>query len=385
MRPNSRLWWLAPALGFGATLTACSDQAHASWDAQRAASYLDAREAWWAGWKPTARDQGTFCVSCHTALPYALARPALGAAGAPAAAAQRQLLENVSRRVVLWSLVHPYYPNQARASRATEAVLNALILSSEDARHGHLGPTTRAALEAMWALQETSGPNTGAWPWIQFSNEPWEAYDSAYYGAVLAALAVGTAPESYRDSAAIREPLSRLRGYLIAAYPTQSPLNRIMLLWASTRLPGLIDCERRGELLREIWSAQRADGGWSTGALVGAWRPKDGSTLTIQSDGFATGLILLALRDAAVPAEPRLERARTWLIAQQSASSGRWDATSLNRHRNWLFDRAAPFMDDAATAFAVLALTPSQGAQLVPGCEQRQTFESGNDALRRFM
>ena len=28
-------------------------------------------------WPNAARDRGTFCVSCHTAVPYALARPAL--------------------------------------------------------------------------------------------------------------------------------------------------------------------------------------------------------------------------------------------------------------------------------------------------------------------
>ena len=385
MHPNPQRWRLAPALALGASLAACSHPAHPSWDPRSAASYLDAREAWWSSWEPAARDQGTFCVSCHTALPYALARPALDATDATAAAAQRQLLKNVSRRVQLWTVVKPYYSNQGPASRGTEAVLNALILSSEDARHGHLGSTTRAALEEMWALQETSGANAGAWPWIQFNNEPWEAYDSAYYGAVLAALAVCTATESYRSSAAIQEPLARLRAYLVRAYATQSPLNRIMLLWASTRLSGLLDCERRDALLDEIWSDQRADGGWSTGALVGAWRPKDGSALVTQSDAFATGLILLALRDAGIPSDPRLERARHWLISQQSALSGRWDAASLNRHRNRLFDKAAKFMDDAATAFAVLALTPSSGAALVPGCELRQTFESGNDAFRRFM
>ena len=48
-------------------------------DARAAAAYLDARAEWWSTWPNAARDRGTFCISCHTTLPYALARPALRA------------------------------------------------------------------------------------------------------------------------------------------------------------------------------------------------------------------------------------------------------------------------------------------------------------------
>ena len=46
----------------------------------------------------------------------------------------------------------------------------------------------------MWALQQVKGDNAGSWPWLQFNQEPWEANDSGYYGAALAAMAVGIAP-----------------------------------------------------------------------------------------------------------------------------------------------------------------------------------------------
>ncbi|MFI5245054.1 MAG: hypothetical protein ACHQQR_07500, partial [Gemmatimonadales bacterium] len=52
----------------------------AGWSAPAAASYLDSRIAWWMTWSTSQRDHDTFCVSCHTALPYALGRPALRAA-----------------------------------------------------------------------------------------------------------------------------------------------------------------------------------------------------------------------------------------------------------------------------------------------------------------
>ena len=48
-----------------------------SWNQKTAAAYLDQRETWWMEWPKAARDHGTFCISCHTAVPYALARPAL--------------------------------------------------------------------------------------------------------------------------------------------------------------------------------------------------------------------------------------------------------------------------------------------------------------------
>jgi hypothetical protein len=43
----------------------------------------------------------------------------------------------------------------------------------------------------MWALQEWTGDQKGAWPWLDFGNEPFEASDSQYYGSFLAAVAIG--------------------------------------------------------------------------------------------------------------------------------------------------------------------------------------------------
>src|SRR5256884_5438421 len=81
------------------------------WDPQAAAAYLDHRIEWWMGWSGAARDQGTFCFSCHTAVPYALARPSLRTALAEAAptAAEHQLMEDVRQRVRLWSATRPFY------------------------------------------------------------------------------------------------------------------------------------------------------------------------------------------------------------------------------------------------------------------------------------
>jgi squalene-hopene/tetraprenyl-beta-curcumene cyclase len=132
-----------------------------SWNPKGAAAYLDQRADWWIGWKSSARDHGTFCISCHTALPYALGRPALRSALAEQAPStgERQLLDNVTKRVRLWSEVLPFYPDKngdpkTAESRGTESVLNALILVSYNPK---LNGDTKLALDNMWSLQLKSG------------------------------------------------------------------------------------------------------------------------------------------------------------------------------------------------------------------------------------
>lgn len=70
----------------------------------------------------------------------------------------------------------------------------------------------------MWTLQEKTGDKHGAWWWLQFGLRPWEAKDSECYGAALAALAVGIAPENCRSSPEIQNDLRLLREYLDRCY-----------------------------------------------------------------------------------------------------------------------------------------------------------------------
>jgi hypothetical protein len=45
------------------------------WNPRLAERYMDSRQQEWVSW-PMAFDSGVECVSCHTGLPYLLARPA---------------------------------------------------------------------------------------------------------------------------------------------------------------------------------------------------------------------------------------------------------------------------------------------------------------------
>ena len=372
---------LAVCLAAG-VLAACSHtetteaNAPKSWDPEAAAAYLDQREVTWMGWQGAARDHGTFCVSCHTAVPYALSRPALRKALAEDALSvnERKLLDNVTKRVHLWNEIAPFYGGEVydkakpAESRGTEAVLNALILASYDAQNGHLSDTTRVAFRNMWALQLTEGACTGAWPWLQFGMEPFEAKDSQYYGAALAAIAVGIAPANYRSTPEIQENVSMLREYLKREYVTQSMMNRVGLLWASTTLPDLIGPERQKSIIDDVWDKQQADGGWALSPLAWPndwslhsfvrkrWR-SDGSRQNDRSDAYATGLITFALQQAGIPKDDlRLRRGLSWLAHNQNRKEGSWPSLSLTKHRN-PSSNVGHFMDDAATGFAVLALS----------------------------
>jgi squalene-hopene/tetraprenyl-beta-curcumene cyclase len=338
-----------------------------SWDPKAAAGYLDRRQTWWMEWPKAQRDHGTFCVSCHTAVPYALSRSALRTAldeQGPSPNEQR-LLDNVTKRVRLWKEVEPFYKTEDRGpyksveSRGTESVLNALILSRRDAQSGHLSNDTRAAFANMWAEQQTVGQLKGAWPWLRFNNEPWEADDSGYFGATLAAVAVGVAPENYRATREVQTNLKLLRDYLNREFAAQSVMNHVLLLWAGAKLPGLLEPDRQKTIIDELLEKQRADGGWSLSSLSGDWKRHDGTPQETASDGYATGLITFVLQQSGMSYEnAKLKRGLTWLMANQDRTEGSWPAYSLNKNKeHHIRPETALFMNDAATSYAVLSLT----------------------------
>lgn len=351
--------FLAACSSLGTKTTVTAD----SWDQKAAASYLDQREVWWAKWPRASRDHGTHCVSCHTVMPYALSRPMLRAALGESAPSvnERRMLDDVTKRVRLWDEVQPYYGQMAVQARGTEAVLNALVLASYDAQNGRLSDDGKIAFKNMWATQKTAGDERGVWPWIQFDNEPWEAPDSAYYGTSLAAVAVGTAPENYRSAPEIQNNVKLMNEYLVREAPKQTLMNRAILLWASAKLPGLLDGAEQKAIVDDVLSKQQADGGWCVSSLMERWKRADGTPEVKDSDGYATGLIVLALEQTGMSREDiHLKRAVSWLVRNQSRWDGHWTGYSVNKRHYNPFYGGARFMDDAATAYAVLALSETK-------------------------
>jgi len=338
-----------------------------NWNAAAAARYLDDRAAWWEAWPASQRDHQTVCVSCHTILPYALSRPKLSALlnekDVPSPA--RSVLQNVRKRVSLWSEMQPYYsdaksgPGKAKESRSTESVLNALLLGAHDAGQKRLDPLARIAFNQAWALQIKSGDNAGAWDWQVFHLAPWEAAESQYQGATFMALAVAWAPGNYRRDPAIQANLQLLRSYLKRQYSTQPLLNRIVLLWVAGKLPGLLSNKEQRRLVDTILQQQQPDGGWSLASL-GSWTRSDNTPQDNASDGYATGLITLALKRASLgDRKDAFVRGRRWLEQHQNTEDGSWRAYSLNKKRDPATD-VGRFMTDAATGYAVLALAETR-------------------------
>jgi squalene-hopene/tetraprenyl-beta-curcumene cyclase len=378
MIPNLRPVLLAIGFVLLAALhpgQACGgDAAQPTWDPKVTAKYLDERAEWWLGWSGASRGQGTTCISCHTGLPIALARPALGARLGESApgAIEKKLIDNVKKRVENWDKIIapagaekdpfvPYYVGHRKPSAfGTESVMNALVLVNHDVRRakGTLSASTRQALAYLWEQQQ---PN-GAWLWLDFGLNPWES-DGAYYGASLAAVAVGMAGKEYVDRADIQPKLVALRKYLHTQFAKEPLHHRAAGLWASSLMPGILTEEDTKQLVAELLKTQEADGGWrlarlgKRAAATTSWQAHGAYPEGAVSDGYATGLVVLALKRAGVSADhPQLKKGIAWLVTRQQ--QGTWPVIYPNRPRNPQ-DNIGKFMRDAATGFAILALTES--------------------------
>jgi hypothetical protein len=158
---------------------------------------------------------------------------------------------------------------------------------------------------------------------------------------------VGTAPGNYASAPEIQGNLTRLRGYLNRESAAQSTINRVFLLWASTKLTGLLSPEQQAAVIHEILSKQQEDGGWRLASIAWRWNGwtlkslenmwlrEDGTPMEGKSDGVATSLMVLALQEAGVPRNnAQLKHGLSWLMSNQNTSEGSWPAFSVNKRRH---------------------------------------------------
>ena len=131
-------------------------------------------------------------------------------------------------------------------------------------------------------------------------------------------------------------------------------------------MPDLLSQAQKTQLVMELKKRQHPDGGWSLTDL-GTWERRDKTPLETRSDGYATGLIVLALEETGSAERsgthgamsPLTTRGLGWLVSNQDKQTGSWPAWSLNKNRDPNSD-AGLFMTDAATGYAVLALEHAQ-------------------------
>ena len=297
---------------------------------ERAVHFLDSAALTW--------QKDRQCFTCHTNYAYLYARPAVSAAG-PAHAEVRKFAEELV--TTRWVDKGPRWD--------AEVVATAAALAFNDAATtGKLHVQTRQALDRMWTLQR----DDGGWNWLKCGWPPMESDD--HYGATLAAIAAGVAPEGYAKTDAARQGLEKLRQYL-KKNPSPTLHHQAMTLWAATLVDGLLTDAEKQATADKLWSLQKPDGGWAL-ATLGDWQRADkGTQDTEHSDGYGTGFVVFVLRRAGTPAsDARVQKAVAWLKANQR-ESGRWITRSLNKDNHH-------FISHAGTAFAVMALKACDGS-----------------------
>jgi hypothetical protein len=342
------------------------------WKPDKAGKYLDERMKVWFAFSSANRGKGatqTTCVSCHSVLGYALARPVLRKlVGAETPTKQeKQLLDQIRKRVTNWKkldtgafgLLYDFSDRKKQESLGTEAVLNTVILAFDDRYQGRSSPSvvTKQAFSNLWETQLQAGDHQGTWNWLDFNMGPWEVTEARYFGAALAAIAVGTAPGYYTPGADTNTNarVKLLQRYLKDGLPRQNLHNRAWGLLAATKVEGILTKAERKKLVDQLLDRQQDDGGWSLPSL-GRWVRSDRTGQETASDGYATGLVLHVLQTAGVPKDDaKVSKGLDWLKHNQSAT-GAWRGVSVNKKRDPA-SHSGKFMSDAATAYAVLALS----------------------------
>ncbi|MBA4187586.1 MAG: squalene--hopene cyclase [Planctomycetaceae bacterium] len=301
------------------------------YSAAKAAEYLDGVSVNWT------RERK--CITCHTNMPYLTARPLL-----PGDDGWKEVRTFLEKDVASWS-------NGGKPKGDTYIVATAFALAFNDAqKSGKLHATTRAALDRMWDVQL----KTGEWAWLKCNWPPLEHDD--YYGATLAALAVGYAPEEYAKSEKAKTGLDRLKAYFKTT-PSPDLHHTAMLLWASMKLDGLMTAEEQKKAITALRERQHKEGGWALAALGKYTRhDKTPNDPDAAGDGYGTGFVTYVLLQSGVPTnDPAITSGVKWLKSNQR-ESGRWYTRSLSNDK-------AHYMTNAGTAFCILAL--SEGGEKV--------------------
>jgi len=319
----------SPALGIDFPKPATTKETEPlakAFSASKAAEYLDGVGVNWT------RTQK--CITCHTNMPYLTARPLL--AGDDGWKEVRNFLE---KDVESWS-------NGGKPRGDTYVVATAFALAFNDAqKSGKLHEMTRAALDKMWDVQR----KTGEWNWLKCDWPPLEHDD--YYGFTLAALAVGYAPGDYLKTDKAKAGVEKLKAYFKATPPPDLH-HTAMLLWASTKLEGLMTAEEQKKAVASLKEKQHKDGGWGLPSLGKYNRRDDAQTPNdpaAPSDGYGTGFVTFVLLQAGEKAaDTEAAKGVTWIKANQR-ESGRWYTRSLNTDK-------AHYITNAGCAFCVLAL-----------------------------
>jgi squalene-hopene/tetraprenyl-beta-curcumene cyclase len=308
---------------------------------ERAEQYLRDGAVAWKGSKG--------CISCHTTGLYQTIRPSLTPhLGKPLDEMRAFFVEE------LRSFQASKSEELQKSTKPAQVIYLAAGLAEWDAHvQKTLSPETTEALALMFAIQR----DNGTWG----SLDCWPPFESdAFHLATVAAQAAAPAPgwlKNLKESPQLAG-VTRLRQYLRETAPPHD-YGRTLLLWAAARMPDLLPATRKAELLSMLRKHQQTDGGWSIrtfsepekwgGGNRAAKLRDEPNFATPASDGHMTGLALIVLREAGIPAtDPALQRGVQWLKTNQR-ESGRWWTRSLNTD-------TYHYITYSGTAYPLLAL-----------------------------
>ncbi|HEX3147646.1 MAG TPA: hypothetical protein VHR66_06145 [Gemmataceae bacterium] len=297
-----------------------------TFSASKAAAFIDGVSLDWT----RERD----CASCHTNCSYMLARPKIKGGDPEPMKEIRKFLED---RVAGWEKEKPLADYDVVATAYT-------LAASDSATTGKLHPATRGALERMMKVQR---PN-GSWKWSACDWPPLE--HDQFYSVIYGLLAIGMAPDNFKNTPAAKEGIDNVRKYL-KANPTTELHHKASLLWCSTKIDGVLTNDEKKHTIADLRKQQLADGGWNLPALGPYPMRRDGKTANDMTvgDGYATGFVTFVLRQAGVPADDTaLVKSIAWLKANQR-ESGRWFTQSPGGSK-------AHYVTNVGSMFAVLAL-----------------------------
>ncbi len=297
-----------------------------AFSAAKAAEYIDGVSLAWT------RERK--CATCHTNVPYMLARPLVKNGDDAAVKEVRGFLEATVKK---WETGKP--------KTDYEVLATAFALAGNDKNTtGKLHPATKAALDKSWTIQKADG----SWNWPDCDWPPLE--HDQFYGVAFMAVAVGLAPDNYKDTPQAKAGLSKMREYLKKNPPTETH-HRATLLWADALGVSVFTKDQKKQVIAELLNKQQPDGGWNLPAMGPYEKRRDGTLnkMDAPSDGYATGFTLYVLRQAGIQADdPAAKNGVKWLLANQRAS-GRWFTRSVQADK-------AHYITNAGSAFGVLAL-----------------------------
>ena len=277
------------------------------------------------------------CVSCHTNGPY-LTLPA-------------KFRNNIIGWEEIYQAAQKYVKSweERLPANVHEVVAAACFLAIADGQTGQgLHPGTVKALDQALALQD----ETGHWPkWGKCHWYPSESDD--HYGVTLMAVALGMVGDEYAKTPQAVKGITRIKNYL-NTHPPALFHHKAMLLWAAEFHEGIVKQSQRELWIEELFSLQRADGGWFSADLGPYEQIQDAGAnppAKAQSDGYGTGFTIYILRLGGVPAtDIRIEKGVTWLKNNQR-SAGYWWTHSIRNYPG-----TPHYIVNTGTVFAIKAL-----------------------------